>query len=101
MPTWLLALLMVLATYRLTRLVVADEFPPVKAFRESFEAKHDNALGYLVGCPFCVSVYASGLVTVATWLALTVWGDGLAVPVLTWAGVAGGVSLLYELLPED
>lgn len=101
MPTLLVVVLMVLATYRLTRLVVADEFPPVKALRERFENNHDNALGYLVGCPFCVSVYAAGLVAVATWLALTVWGDGLPVPVLVWAGVAGGVSLLYELLPDE
>lgn len=102
MPVWLVVVLMVLATYRLTRLVVADEFPPVKTFRERFEARHDNSLGYLVGCPFCVSVYAAGLVTFVTWLALTLFDTfrpGLPVPVLVWAGVAGAVSLLYELLP--
>jgi len=34
MPLWLLLLLMALATYRLTRLVVADTFPPVLRLRD-------------------------------------------------------------------
>jgi Protein of unknown function (DUF1360) len=34
MPTWLLIVLLVLATYRLTRLVVKDDFPPVLWLRD-------------------------------------------------------------------
>jgi hypothetical protein len=34
METWLLLLVMSLATYRLTRLVVADTFPPVRWLRD-------------------------------------------------------------------
>lgn len=34
MPVWLLTVLMVLATYRLTRLVVKDDFPPVLWLRD-------------------------------------------------------------------
>jgi hypothetical protein len=36
METWLLLLVMSLATYRLTRLVVADTFPPVLWLRDRF-----------------------------------------------------------------
>lgn len=34
MPVWLLLILMFLATYRLTRLIVKDDFPPVLWFRD-------------------------------------------------------------------
>lgn len=34
MPVWLLLLVLVLASYRITRLVVRDEFPPVLAVRD-------------------------------------------------------------------
>lgn len=34
MPTWLLTVLLSLATYRLTRLVVKDDFPPVLWLRD-------------------------------------------------------------------
>jgi hypothetical protein len=34
MPTWLLIVLLVSATYRLTRLVVKDDFPPVLWLRD-------------------------------------------------------------------
>jgi hypothetical protein len=34
MPTWLLVTLMMLATYRITRLVVKDDFPPVLWVRD-------------------------------------------------------------------
>lgn len=36
MPLWLLLLIMVLGTYRLTRLVVKDTFPPVLWLRDHF-----------------------------------------------------------------
>lgn len=103
MPAWLMAVLLTLAAYRLTRLLVVDEFPPVKALRDRITDRHeDDALGYLVNCPFCVSVYASGIVVGVTWLVLElVEGPGLSLPVLTWVAVAGAVAMIYELLPDD
>lgn len=103
MPAWLIGVAMVLAVYRLTRLIVADAFPPIQALRDRIVARHaDDALGYLVECPFCVSVYASTLVVGLTWLALQLGpGRGLPLPFLVWAAVAGATSLLYELLPDD
>lgn len=36
MPTWLLLLIMTVAAYRLTRLIVKDDFPPVLWLRDHF-----------------------------------------------------------------
>lgn len=98
MPAWLVIVLMILATYRLTTFVTRDEL--LSPERERFEAAHDNRLGYFVGCVYCVSVWAAGLVTLATWLALTFidpLSPGLPVPFLVWAGSAGGAALIFDL----
>src|SRR5262245_28692426 len=99
MPAWLTVVLIVLTAYRLTRLVTADEL--LADARDRFVARHDHKLGYVAGCPFCLSIYAAAIVTAATWGALEIWGDGLPAPVLVGAGAAGAVSLLYEVLPEQ
>lgn len=54
----------VLATERLTRLVVEDEI--TKNLRYRVMGKFpDSKVSYLVNCPYCVSVWAGGLVTLA------------------------------------
>lgn len=49
-----------LAAWRLTHLVVKDEFPPVKAARDAVldHFGPDSSISYLVGCPYCVGVWA-------------------------------------------
>lgn len=59
MSTPLLVLLICVATYRLTRLVVADGISD--GFRDSVEARFgpESSWAYLVNCPWCVSVWVS------------------------------------------
>jgi len=49
----------VLATRRITRLLVEDEI--TRPLREKIGRYHAKA-GYLVTCPYCVSVWAGGVV---------------------------------------
>lgn len=87
----LLPLLLVLATYRTTRLLVRDEFPPIRAIREwvigTFAGAdiHGNlvdnrwgpigrSLAYLWTCPWCMSVWAgAGVVALADWCLSVPW----------------------------
>lgn len=85
---WLDAILMILATYRLTRLVVIDDgpFDWVASARDWAFARFDEEhwLNRGLSCPWCVSF----------WLALVV----LFLPpmVYRWLGVAGAVALIYS-----
>jgi hypothetical protein len=97
MDLWLLLLVMSLATYRLTRLVVEDDFPPV------LWARHRLAGGWtgpdedvpvhraswvpqwladLVSCPWCASGWIAAGVTAGVWAVV-----GLPVPLLVWPAV--------------
>ncbi len=61
----LFTVLFCLATYRVTRLIVEDDFPPSKTFRNWVIDRWgwESWQGYLVYCPWCVSMYVSaGLV---------------------------------------
>lgn len=82
-----------LSTYRLTRLVVEDAFPPTKAWRAWMLRRfgEDSGPAYFSTCPWCVSVYLS--VPVAL-LALTN-ADRLGVQV---AGLALTASAVTGLL---
>lgn len=98
---WTLVL-MTLATYRVTRLLVVDNFPPVLYVRQLLTG--DDELGrppaawvpwwlqYLAGCYWCVSVWVSGLVTLAVTLA-----SDLSYPLLVWGGVAALAPWLSHL----
>jgi hypothetical protein len=93
MPTWLLVALVILATHRLTRLAVADEIPLVKVPRDAAVNWLDpetpgkqaplgglgRSIAYLLGCPWCMSVWVGGGVV---WL--TVHYVGLPAPWLVW-----------------
>ena len=97
--TFLLLVLMVAATYRLTRLLAVDSWPPVAGPRERYSERHPGSwLTYLWNCPFCVSVWAAGIVTLLVWVFIRNDGPGLALPVLWWGAVAGLASLIYEVL---
>lgn len=75
----LLVVLVFLTVYRVTRLIVADTFPPMAAMRDAIEDRWgtDSWQNYLANCPWCVSGYvAAGVV------AATAWTVGLPYPLL-------------------
>lgn len=101
----LLVLLLGLATYRATVLIVADKIaqpivePIQEFFEKRWEAKHPDTepgeqyqswVGYLLGCPHCVSVWISGIFTVITDL----WFEPLPLPVLVFGAAAAIASFL-------
>lgn len=106
MSTGLTVALMMLASYRAARLLVHDQFPPLKWLREKFttpytlpqsDPRRANTrvpywLAYLWTCPWCMTVWTSGGVTLLTWLFI-----GLPAPVLVWGGVSAGAALLSHL----
>jgi hypothetical protein len=87
-----------LAVHRLTRLVTEDEV--TRPLRERltkvvsgtmYRPVHPR-LGYLVTCPWCVSVYVA-----AGWAALTVAAPAVTAPagaVLAWSSVTGLLASL-------
>lgn len=69
MPVWLTYLLISLTTFSVTRLVIKDEFPPIRWPRDrmlDLAERHDNAFTrsyvYLWTCPWCMSVWVGSLV---------------------------------------
>jgi hypothetical protein len=90
-PTWLVAVLTVLAVYRLSRLVTGDYI--TRPFRTWVNERYgENRLSYFVTCDWCVSFWVAALVApVAVW-----WGDNRAVLAvllgLTASAVAGLVT---------
>ncbi len=76
---WFLFVLLSLATFRATRLVVHDDFPPIRWARDRItrpEWLHD-----LVTCHWCASAYISGAgVLGSMWLL----PHGCPLPVFMW-----------------
>jgi hypothetical protein len=66
MPTWLLVALMALTTWRATRFVTEDDFPPVRWARDRILGHGPEWLGELVTCPWCASVWLAAGVVAAT-----------------------------------
>jgi hypothetical protein len=96
----ILFLLVTLATYRLTELPVEDLFPPTRRVVDwLIDHKPDGSLAYLLQCNYCVSVWASAIVTFLTWFAVrnTV---GMTCPVLWWAAAAGLASIIFRQVKE-
>lgn len=60
-----------LTTFRLTRLVVADSFPPAAAFRKAVADRFGkgSSWAYLVNCPWCSGVWVAGAVVGAVTVA--------------------------------
>jgi hypothetical protein len=97
---WLL-LLVTAASYRLTRLVVEDSFPPALWLRERLTGENiavrrwrwvPEWLTDLVSCRWCASVWVSGGVTLLTAL----WTD-VPLPLLVWAVAASGAAWISHL----
>lgn len=95
-------LLLCVATYRLSRLVTKDTMPLIAAPVARLEAVIHKRLGVAwaegLRCPWCVSVWLGGLLTLAA--ALTV---GVPVPWLVWpvtSAAAGLLDCLEDRLAE-
>jgi hypothetical protein len=102
MSVWLWLVLLSLATFRLTRLVTRDDFPPILWARWRLQhakpsiTKVDGTqdywwLGELVSCPWCASAYISGALVGG----VTVW-YGMPAPLLVWLSVWGAGALIAD-----
>jgi Protein of unknown function (DUF1360) len=90
-----------LAGYRATRLVVADSFPPLARPREALERRTLGTrlewAGDLVTCHFCASGWVTlALVAGLDWLTST----PVPLPVLVWGGSWAVAALVAELEPD-
>lgn len=90
----LTVLALVLAAYRLTRLVQADSFP----FGKLRTKMVGSWLGELMTCPFCVSVWVGGLLAVGQGLIGDMWGWQVFVGAMALSGIT---SLLAALAPDS
>lgn len=96
----LTVVLISLATYRITRFLVRDTFPPIALLRARFAEKagHGSSLAYLASCTWCASVY----VATAVWGA-TEYYDSVPLPALTIATASAVSGLLssWEIFTPD
>lgn len=120
MPVWFLYLLITLVTYRITRLVIKDTFPPVgvprehlinwwdpddewiaeRAGPESLPQPHWGAVGrslrYLFTCPWCMSPWIGVIVVYVFTLFVSV-----PLPVVAVIVAAAGTGLIATNLDPD
>jgi hypothetical protein len=59
---WTQLVLMAATAWRLTHLVTADDFPPIRWARRRLVAGGPEWLGDLVSCSYCAGVYLAALV---------------------------------------
>jgi hypothetical protein len=80
-----------LAVFRLTKLVVDDEIF-ADAREKLLDRFHpdETKIGYLITCPWCVSIWAGGAVVVARAVAPRAWD--LAAQALAFSAVTGLVA---------
>lgn len=124
MEPWFVYLLITLVTYRVTRLVIKDTFPPIgvprdhlinwwepdddwsaRALRrntptEDFPVPHWGAVGrslrYLFTCPWCMSPWVGAVVTYVFTLYVSV-----PLPVVAVIVAAAGTGLIATKLDPD
>lgn len=89
----LTVIVLVLSTYRLTRLLVSDTFPFEKLRLEA----HGTWFGKLLSCPFCVSVWVGGFLSAGQSVVGDTWGWQVFVGAMA---LSGAVSIQASLLPE-
>lgn len=99
-----------LATFRITRLVTRDDFPPIFHVRRWIQLARPRVtrrpaegppytdfwwLGELVSCPWCASAYVSAGLVGATW-----WLHGMPLPVICWLAVWGAGAALAHWVDD-
>lgn len=90
-PLGLWLLIDAVTVYRITRLITRDSLPLVARPRDAAQRRWgDRALGELVVCPWCVSVYLSAGV-LALRLFLPLWWTPISI-MLAGSAVAGLLS---------
>lgn len=87
LPTWLVAVVLVLAAFRITRLVTADVL--LDAPRTWLAVHLPRKLAELVTCAYCAGFWISGLVVACWW-----FGGRVGWVVLVVFAVAGAQALL-------
>lgn len=87
-----------LAAARITRLIVADSFPPIENARQRVRRRWGEVgwQWYLATCPWCMGVWVSGAVTAV----VTAW-YGLPFPLLVWGAAAWAAGFLTAIEPHD
>lgn len=95
-----LILLLSLATYRITRLIVEDKVWEVWRIKLSARIVRKptllrRKLNELLTCPFCMSVWVAAAVVAVADRFLH-----LPVPVLAWPAVAGGALVAWRYVEE-
>lgn len=89
----------ILATQRVTRLVVDDELTsPVREYIWKNHPPDETRLGYFVTCPFCVSIWAGGLVALMSTTPSTSMFSGTVRVLKYTLALSGAVSLAREAL---
>lgn len=93
---WMTLLLIFLVTFRVTRLIIEDTFPPVGVPREAimkYWDSHWGSLGqtlrYLFSCPWCMSVWVGGGVVYVFTLFVSV-----PLPYAVWVASSAVTGLL-------
>jgi Protein of unknown function (DUF1360) len=91
----LYVLLTCLATYRITRLLVADAI--TEPWRDRVEERYgpESSWAYLVNCPWCTGMWVAIVLTLATDLIV-----GLPAPVLVAASASAVAGLIAAVEPE-
>lgn len=104
MSPWLVLVILSLATFRLTRLVTADDFPPIlwarwklqhaKPLIRKIDGDEDYWwLGELVSCLWCASAYISGGLVLITWLL----GVSIPLPIFFWFATWGAGAFIVKI----
>lgn len=83
-------LLVSLATFRVTRLIVEDSWPPIEWLRARVE--RPEWLAYLLTCGHCMSVWVGAAVVGVVW-----WVQPLPLPGIWFGAVPAVVSLIYSV----
>ena len=88
---WLIVLLVVVATYRLTRVFTADRI--MDRFR-AWAERTNSTIGYLITCDWCLSIW---LAPIPTALVIVFPGNRLVVGGLLALSASAGTGLISLL----
>jgi hypothetical protein len=100
---WLVVVALWLCSYRLTRLLVRDTFPPIAVQRARIAERWGDASwqAYLSTCSWCAGVWVAGVVTLAAWGLDQFYAYTVPVPVLVWGAGAALTGLLASWEQEE